>query len=63
MKIQKKKFRGRGDSGWGVRVDVIEELKYLGKFTKQNWGGGGLGGWGLGQGGGGVGLLGGSGWM
>ena len=30
---------GRG-SGWGVRVDVIEELKFWGKFTKKKWGGG-----------------------
>ena len=51
-------------SGWGgVRVDVIEELMFLGKFTNKFiyflWGGG------LGRGGGvelGVGL-GGSGWM
>ena len=47
---------GRGEgSGWGggVRVDVIEELKFLGKITKKNsgWGGGGGSGWG------------GSGWM
>ena len=30
--------------GGGVRVDVNEELKYLGKFKKKNWGGGGGGG-------------------
>ena len=30
-------------SGWGVRMDVNEELKFLGKFTKK-WGGGGVGG-------------------
>ena len=45
VKIQKKKI-GREGSGWGVRVDVIEELKFLGKFTKNNfggWGGGGGG--------------------
>ena len=38
--------RVRG-SGWGVRVDVNEELKFLGKFTKQIWGmfGRGGGGW------------------
>ena len=38
---------GRGRVG-GVRVDVIEELKFLGKFTKKNLGGGGggLGWWG-----------------
>ena len=36
MKIQKKKFGGGqvgggwvGGSGWGVRVDVNEELKFL----------------------------------
>ena len=43
-------------SGLGVRVDVNEELKFLGKFTKKNCGGGGR--WG---GGGRVG--GESGWM
>ena len=33
-------------------VDVNEELKFLGKFTKKNSGGGGGGGrvWGVGQG-------------
>ena len=32
-------------SGWGgVRVDVIEELKFLGKFTKKKISGGGGGG-------------------
>ena len=31
----------------GVRVDVIEELKFLGKFTKKNSGGGGGCGWGV----------------
>ena len=31
-------------------MDVIEELKFLGKFTKKNWGGG-VGGW-VGVGGG-----------
>ena len=30
--------RGQG-SGWGVRMDVIEELKFLGKIHKK-WGGG-----------------------
>ena len=56
----KKKFGGGGGSGGvrgggrgpvgGVRVDVIEELKFLGNFTKKiqegvGWGGGvGLGG-------------------
>ena len=35
VKIQKKKFGGVGGggggegSGWGVRMDVIEELKFL----------------------------------
>ena len=68
MKIQKKKFfwggEGRGGGGrgggvglgGGVRVDVIEELKFLGKFTKNNLGGGG-------RGGGGEGRVGGEGWM
>ena len=54
----------------GVRVDAIEELKFLGKFTKKNWGGGG-GGVGVGIGSGVIGLVGGgrvgggggSGWM
>ena len=53
-------------SGWGVRVDVIKELKFLGKFNKRIfffWGGGvGRGGGGLGLGGGRVGV-GGLGWM
>ena len=44
VKIQKKNGRGvggwRGErSGWGVRVDVIEELKFFGKFTKNGGGG------------------------
>ena len=50
VKIQKKNNNlGWGEgSGWGggVRVDVIEELKFLGKFTKKNnflGRGGGLG--------------------
>ena len=34
---------GGGWSGWGIRVDVNEELKFLGKFTK-NSGEGGSGG-------------------
>ena len=38
---------------------MIEELKFLEKFKKKNWGGGGSG-CGLGRG---VGLVGGSGWM
>ena len=44
MKIQKKKNWG----GRGVRVDVNEELKFLGKFKKKfrGKGGGGSGGWG-----------------
>ena len=70
VKIQKKKLGSRGGggvgsggrgggSGWGsVRVDVNEELKFLGKFTKKIWGGDREGG---GQVGGRVG--GGSGWM
>ena len=44
---------GRGE-GWvrGVRVDVIEELKFWGKFTKKNSRGGGRGvRWGGGVGG------------
>ena len=77
VKIQKINFGGGGRGGGlgsggggvglgGVRVDVIEELKFLGKFTKKKlWGGRGVGGWvgvgGLGRGGGRVG--GGSGWM
>ena len=57
VKIQKKQLGvgGRGEgSGWGVRVDVIEELKFLGKFTKKNkfGGGGGRFGGGVGLGGG-----------
>ena len=48
---------GRGRVG-GVKVDVIEKLKFLGKFTKKKWGvGGGVGSWGVGLVGGG------SGWM
>ena len=45
--IQKKKnwggggMVGRGGRVWGVRVDVNEELKFLGKFTKKKFGGGG----------------------
>ena len=53
VKIQKKKisFWGGGSGGGGgggrrgrvggVKVDVIEELKFLGKFTKKKLGGGG----------------------
>ena len=37
---------GGGGGGGGVRVDVIEELKFLGKFTQKKFGGGGMGsGW------------------
>ena len=55
-KIQKKKFFWKGGSGGGggrlggVRVDLIEELMFLGKFAKKKIGGGGR-----------VGLVGGSG--
>ena len=31
---------GGGGGGSGVRVDVKEELKFWGKFTKKKWGGG-----------------------
>ena len=53
VKIQKKNWGGgRGEgSGWGgVRVDVIEELKFWGKFTKKLGDRGGDGG-GVGLGG------------
>ena len=44
MKIKKKKLGGGvGLGGGGVRVDVNEELKYLGKFKKK-WGWGRVGG-------------------
>ena len=66
VKIQKKKLGGgggvggRGQVGGGVRVDAIEELKFLGKFKKKILfffgGGGGMGGSGWWGGGG-------SGWM
>ena len=49
VKIQKKfggVRGGREGSGWGVRVDVIEELKFLENSQKKIQGGGGLGGWG-----------------
>ena len=50
---------GRGRVG-GVRVDVIEEFKFWGKFTKTFGGGGRF----VGGGGGGGGVrVGGSGWM
>ena len=44
VKIQKKNGGGGGQelSGWGgggVRVDVMEELKFWGKFTKKFQGG------------------------
>ena len=43
-----------GLGGGGVRVDVIEELKFLGKFTQKKSGGGSVwGGGGVGGGGGG----------
>ena len=45
IQIQKKIGGGGGGVGWGVRVDVIEELKFLGKFTqKKNLGRGRFGG-------------------
>ena len=47
-----------GGVGLGVREVVIEELKFLGKFTKKIWGGGGVG---LGRWGGVIGLVGGQG--
>ena len=41
-----------GGSGWGIMVDVNEELKFLGKFTKKSGeGGGGQVGGGGGRGG------------
>ena len=60
MKFQKKKIGwvrgwvgGGGVSGWGgVRVDVNEELKFLGKFKKKIGGGGSGGQGGSGWGGG-----------
>ena len=50
-------MRGLVGGGGGVRVDVIKELKFLGKFTKKNLGGGvggggGVSGWWGGGGGG-----------
>ena len=62
VKIKKKLGGGGRGEGrdWGgvVRVYVIEELKFLGKFTKKSLGGG------VGSGGGGGGGSGwGSGWM
>ena len=43
MKIQKKNWGGGGRGPvWGVRVNVIEELKsFLGKFTRKKFRGGG----------------------
>ena len=59
VKIHKKKIGGGGRFGGGgvrvVRVDVNEELKFLGKFKQKFMGGGGSGG-GVESGGGGVGL-------
>ena len=60
VKIRKKNWGvrgvgGREGTGWGVRVDVIEDLKFFGKFTKKNQGGGRFGGGGF--------WLGGSGWI
>ena len=46
--------RGVEGSGWGVRVNVNEELKFLGKLKKKIGGGGGVRGGGSGWGGGGV---------
>ena len=46
VKIQKNNLGGGGSGrgvGLGVRVDVIEELKYLGKLTKKSFGGSGGG--------------------
>ena len=45
MKIPKKNWGVWGGVRWGgVRVDVIEELKFLGKFTKKKFFGEGGGG-------------------
>ena len=52
---------GGSGSGWGVRVDMNEELKFLRKFKKKKKLGGGGGGGSVG--GGGRGRVGGSGWM
>ena len=60
VKIQKEIFFlgggesvGGSGSGWGVRVDVNEELKFFVKIQKKKIGGGGSGGGGGGGGGGG----------
>ena len=56
VKIQKKKLgggawgSGGGRGRVGGRVDVIKELKFLGKFTQKNQGGVGFGGGGGGSG-------------
>ena len=50
---------GGGGSGWGVRVDVNEELKFFENSKKKFGGGGG----GVGGGLGGRGRVGGSEWM
>ena len=51
MKIKKKKIWGGGGlgrvGGGGVRVDVNEELKFLGKFTKKKFRGGSVRGGGV----------------
>ena len=44
MKIKKNRGSGWGGGGGGLRVDVNEEFKILGKFTKKSRGGGGEGG-------------------
>ena len=41
VKNQKNGGGGSGRRGGEVRVDVNDELKFLGKFKKKNWGGGG----------------------
>ena len=44
VKIKKKQLGGGGGGRvGGVRVDVNEEMKFLGKFTKKIGGGGGVG--------------------
>ena len=39
MKNQKKKSGGGRGSGWGVRVDVTEELKFFLKIQEKESGG------------------------